>query len=330
MNRMDRLFGLVLQLQAHGRRTSRELAGAFEVSQRTIYRDVQALCEAGVPVVALPGQGYSLTEGYFLPPLMFTGLEAGALSIGADYVARSLGPPFRSAAESAQAKLGNALTAESRRELRDVQESIQIVQTETQPAHRYLREIRDAIVGRRVLDITYHTYGRPAPSDRIVEPYGLLHFGRAWQLLAYCRLRQSPRVFRLDRIDMVRVLDERFERNPEMHTRHGPGEAHGDQVTVRVRVPTIVVRWLREERPFGLVSEANDGEFTTLVFAVRDVRRLTKWLIGWSEHIEVLSPGYLRDQIRDIGEVVARRHAMAPGNGAAEVRDLVAGRTLGG
>jgi predicted DNA-binding transcriptional regulator YafY len=312
----------------HGRRTARDLAAAFEVSQRTVYRDVQALCEAGVPVVALPGQGYSLTEGYFLPPLMFTGLEAGALSIGADYVARSLGPPFRSAAESAQAKLGNALTAESRRELRDVQESIQIVQTENQPAHRYLRELRDAIVGRRVLEITYHTYGRPAPRERTVEPYGLLHFGQAWQLLAYCRLRQSPRVFRLDRIDNVIVLGERFERNPETHVRSGPRDSPGDQVTVHVRVLSRVVRWLREERPFGLVSEAEDGENTTLVFAVRDVDRLCQWLFKWGQHIEVISPDYVRRQMHDIGKLVAQRHGSVPERDVPAPPDLSVGRTL--
>jgi predicted DNA-binding transcriptional regulator YafY len=325
MNRMDRLFGLVLQLQVHGRRTARDLAGAFEVSQRTIYRDVQALCEAGVPVVAMQGQGYALTEGYFLPPLMFTGLEAGALSIGADYVARSLGAPFRAAAESAQAKLGNALTAESKRELREVQESVQIVQNETQPAHRSLRELRDAILGRRVLEITYHTYGRPAPRERLVEPYGLLHFGHAWQLLAYCRLRQSPRVFRLDRIDRVVLLDERFERSADMHVRTRPRESSEHVTSVVVRVRTTSVRWLLEERPYGLVSENIDADFTNLVFAVRDVDRLTRWLFRWADEIEVRSPESVRHRMRDIGMQVAQRHGTSAGNEVPMAQDLVLG-----
>src|SRR5579871_3320902 len=120
MNRMDRLFAILLQLQARGQQRAQDLAAGFEVSIRTIYRDMQALSEAGVPVVALPGQGYGLTEGYFLPPLMFTALEAGSLVLGAEYVAGAMGEPFRAAAESAQAKLSNALTAEGRRELREV------------------------------------------------------------------------------------------------------------------------------------------------------------------------------------------------------------------
>src|SRR5579864_8962783 len=140
MNRMDRLFAILLQLKAHGQQRAQDLAADFEVSVRTIYRDVQALSEAGVPVVSMPGQGYALTEGYFLPPLMFTALEAGALTLGAEYVAQSLDAPFRAAAESAQAKLSNALTAEGRRDLRQVQESVRFLQPESEPGHPHLKE----------------------------------------------------------------------------------------------------------------------------------------------------------------------------------------------
>lgn len=311
MNRMDRLFALVLQLQAHGRRRAQDLAAEFEVSLRTIYRDVQALCEAGVPVVALPGQGYALSEGYFLPPLMFTGLEAGALALGADYIAKALDAPFRAAAESAQAKLSNALTAESRRELRQVQESISFVQTESSPMHRHLRALRDAIVGRRVLRITYHTYGKPAPQERMVEPYGLLNLGHTWQLLAYCRLREGPRMFRLDRIDNALLLDERFEqredRRPQPEQRGLSEEYH----TVVVCVNTAKARWLLEEKPYGLVSEHAEDDRTMLTFQVRDYDRLARWLMKWADDAEVLSPPAVRRRMHELGIMVVSRHASA-------------------
>jgi predicted DNA-binding transcriptional regulator YafY len=88
MNRVDRLVAIVLRLQ--GRRVVRaeELAAHFEISVRTVYRDVAALCEAGVPVVAEPGVGYSLVKGYHLPPVTFTAEEASALSIGGMLVER--------------------------------------------------------------------------------------------------------------------------------------------------------------------------------------------------------------------------------------------------
>src|SRR5579871_578998 len=243
MNRMDRLFAILLQLQARGQQRAQDLAAGFEVSIRTIYRDMQALSEAGVPVIALPGQGYGLQEGYFLPPLMFTALEAGALSLGAEYVAQTLDAPFRAAAESAQAKLANALTAEGRRDLQQLQESMRFIQPQHEPTHARLRELREAILGRKVLRITYHAYGRPAAEDRDVEPYGLIHFGRSWQLLAYCRTRQAPRMFRLDRIDAVQLQGGRFEHARDLNARTAGPPRDGTPGAVRVRADTSVVRW---------------------------------------------------------------------------------------
>src|SRR5215471_12100981 len=105
MNRTDRLLAIVLALQARGRQRAEDLAGLFETSRRTIYRDIQALSEAGVPLVAVPGQGYSLMEGYFLPPLSFTADEATMLLLGSDVMAQRFDASYRRAAQSAARKI---------------------------------------------------------------------------------------------------------------------------------------------------------------------------------------------------------------------------------
>ena len=105
MNKMDRLLSIVLELQSREWTRAAELATLFEVSQRTIYRDMQALSEAGVPIVAVTGQGYSLMEGYFLPPLNFTTDEALMLILGSDFMAQNFDAQYRQAAESASAKI---------------------------------------------------------------------------------------------------------------------------------------------------------------------------------------------------------------------------------
>src|SRR5437588_970923 len=89
MNRTDRLLAIILELQGKGWQRAEDLAETFETSKRTIYRDIQALGEAGVPVVSLPGRGYSLMKGYFLPPLSFTTDEATMLLLGSDLMAQS-------------------------------------------------------------------------------------------------------------------------------------------------------------------------------------------------------------------------------------------------
>ena len=89
MSHTDRLLAIVLELQAHRWRRAEDLARTLETSKRTIYRDLVALGQAGVPIVSTPGRGYALVEGYFLPPVSFTADEATILSLGADVMARS-------------------------------------------------------------------------------------------------------------------------------------------------------------------------------------------------------------------------------------------------
>jgi len=127
MNRTDRLLAIVLELQGRGRRRSEDLAATFEVSKRTIYRDVEALCQMGVPVVSVPGRGYSLVEGYFLPPLRFTTDEAILLTLGSDVMAQSFDAEYAQAAESAVRKITGALPEELRDEVQSLQESIRFL-----------------------------------------------------------------------------------------------------------------------------------------------------------------------------------------------------------
>src|SRR3954470_1256928 len=110
-------MGILLQLQARGELRAEDLAGTFEVSVRTIYRDVEALCETGVPVVATPGKGYRLMEGYFLPPLSFTADEAALLLLGGELVRDRVDPLLRAAAEDALRKLASVLPPERRAEM---------------------------------------------------------------------------------------------------------------------------------------------------------------------------------------------------------------------
>ena len=309
MNRMDRLFAIVLQLQMHGKMRAQDLAAHFEVSARTIYRDVQALSEAGVPVTATPGQGYALVEGYFLPPLMFTAMEAGALALGADYVAPTLDAPFRAAAESAQAKLAHALTADAHRELQQIQDSVRFVPPRHHPEHPRLRQLREAIVRRRVLRIDYQAYGRPAPECRDVEPYGLIHYAGGWHLLTYCRMRQAPRSFRLDRIDGVTVLADHFEPRVGLSAGWRPATEAGDLQRVLVLADASITRWLREAPPFGLAEEQPRGEHTLLVFRVRQIERLAAELLRWGGAIEVLEPAAMRELMAEHGRCIAERHS---------------------
>src|SRR5689334_4455085 len=108
------MLGILLELQRRRRVTAEALAEHFEVSVRTIYRDVQAICQTGVPVVATPGRGYELMDGYFLPPLTFTSTEAAVLALGGSFVRQRVGEELRGPADEALAKLEAALPPDRR------------------------------------------------------------------------------------------------------------------------------------------------------------------------------------------------------------------------
>src|SRR6266513_671723 len=158
MSKTDRLLAIVLELQARGRQRAEDLAETFETSKRTIYRDIQALCEAGVPIVSIPGQGYSLMKGYFLPPLSFTTEEATMLLLGTDFIARYFDAQYRAAAQSANRKIASVLPEKLQEDVRYLQDSILFVSFEregdaTQQAK--LQQVRGAMIDHHTLRFRY-------------------------------------------------------------------------------------------------------------------------------------------------------------------------------
>src|SRR4051794_1062900 len=193
-------MGILLELQARGELRAEDLAGTFEVSVRTIYRDVEALCETGVPVVATPGKGYRLMDGYFLPPLSFTADEAALLLLGGELVRDRVDPLLRASAEEALRKLASVLPAERRAEMERRRQGLFFASIAGQANAQRLVLARQSIEKQRVVRLLYHAFRRDQPDPRDVEPIRLVHIGDAWHLAGYCRLRQDIRLFRLDRI----------------------------------------------------------------------------------------------------------------------------------
>ena len=172
MNRTDRLLAIVLELQAKKQVRAEDLAAKFEVSKRTIYRDMLALDEFGVPIVALPGQGYSLVEGYFLPPLTFNTDEAIMLLLGADFVGRNFDAQYREAAQSANQKIVTVLPEGLRQEVEYLEHSIRFIAINGQAASETLQQLRRAIIQRRTVRFRYHARYRDGQTERKQRPRG--------------------------------------------------------------------------------------------------------------------------------------------------------------
>lgn len=313
MNRTDRLFAVVLELQRNGRQRAEDLAARFETSKRTIYRDIQALCETGVPVVSLPGQGYSLAEGYFLPPLSFSSDEATMLLLGADLIAQNFDSEYRAAATSASRKIEAAISDKLRTEVRYLQSSIRFIadwQSDVSEKDRTLGALRRAVIDRRRIRFVYHTRfgekGRSSKKTREADPYGLCHSYGVWYLFAYCHLRRAPRNFRLDRISEIVMLDNRFERPADINLEHIDDDKRN--LVVRALFDKDVASWVREWPSYYVTSMEEMADGLMVEMMVRSEREVLQWLLSWGSRVRVLAPESLRRLIADEAGKILKQH----------------------
>ena len=208
--RLSRLTAILTQLQTKRLMTATELARKFSVSNRTIYRDIKALEDAGVPIVTEEGKGYSLMEGYRIPPVMFTESQANALIMAEQLVLHNKDASFvkeySEAIEKIKAVLGHA-----------IKDKVNLLAERTlfsQNAQRErnsdnLSELQFALTNFLTVKIEYSNEAGHA-SSRLIEPFALLSTQENWLLIAWCHLRKEFRYFRLDRIKQLEVLSEKF------------------------------------------------------------------------------------------------------------------------
>ncbi len=210
MNRTSRLYALVEELRASAPRplTVAALAARFEVSTRTVQRDLQALMESGVPVRAIPGRGggWTIDPAMTLPPIHFTAAEASALA--AALAAADASAPYAGVARTAYQKIVASMTGPAATAARELAARIVALPARTDTAVR--AAVEQALTDSMALRLSYvDAAGRE--SDRVVEPAGLLTADGRWYLIAWCRTRRAGRGFRLDRIAAAAPIGEQAQ-----------------------------------------------------------------------------------------------------------------------
>jgi predicted DNA-binding transcriptional regulator YafY len=207
VNRTDRLYAIVEELRAIAPRprSARWLASHFEVSARTVERDIGALQQSGVPIYAEPGRtgGYCLDKARTLPPVNLTPGEAVAMALALQGLE---GTPFQATAGTALRKLVAAMQADDAHAARELAERVHLIRKDG-PGPRMPRLVADALSARRVLRISYGDR-EGATTVREIEPLGYVGSPTHWYLVAWCRLRLAVRAFRTDRIGSVSITAE--------------------------------------------------------------------------------------------------------------------------
>lgn len=209
--RLSRLTAILTQLQSKRILTAREIAEKHNVSIRTVYRDIRTLENSGIPIVAEEGKGYTLMQGFNLPPIMFTELEANALITAEKLIQKNKDKSFAEQYENAVSKIKSVLRYSQKEKIELLSERIVFRNNlENEKTSNYLMTIQSAISNFNLIKIEYNSL-QGEFTKRTIEPFALYSTQDNWLLIAICRLRNDFRVFRLDHIQKLIVQNQHFE-----------------------------------------------------------------------------------------------------------------------
>ncbi|WP_316832845.1 YafY family protein [Pedobacter aquatilis] len=208
--RISRLTAILTLLQTKRLLTATELSSKFSVSVRTIYRDIKALEASGVPILTIEGKGYSLMEGFKIPPVMFTESQANALILAEQLVLKNKDASFIAAYSEAIDKIKAVLGNKTKDNVNLLAERTRFSQNfNNERNSNNLSDLQFCLTNFRLTRIEYVNEAKKS-SIRTIEPFALVSTQENWLLIAWCRLRNDFRFFRLDRINKLEISDEKF------------------------------------------------------------------------------------------------------------------------
>lgn len=305
MNRLDRLTAILIHLQTKRVVRAQELADRFDISLRTVYRDIRSLEEAGVPIGAEAGVGYFLTD-YHLPPIMFTNAEASALLFGGKLIEKLTDQSVRTEFESALYKIKSVLKRPDQEHLDSLEAHINVAE----PAYQItdgegsLNKLQHAIAQQHVLELQYYSHYNNAETQRRVEPVGLYHYRLNWHLIAFCQIRQDYRDFRVDRIRQLTDTTEHFSRRDRLTLQEYLDRVGKQDMTVMeatIVFPKSATRYMQEQKhAYGFQSEENLGDFVRIHFQTPYPEGLARWLIMYGNMVTIEQPDALKELIRTL------------------------------
>jgi|APTNR8051073442_1049403.scaffolds.fasta_scaffold01562_4 predicted DNA-binding transcriptional regulator YafY len=312
MNRTDRLVALVMMLQSRRVTTAAEMAGHFEITERTVYRDIAALGESGVPIVGEPGVGYSLMRGYHLPPVMFSTEEAFALITGGLLTERMTDGSMREATRSAIGKVTAVLPARVQDRVERLRKTTMVRGRSPQRGAVPLSTIQESLAEGRVLQLQYHGVARDAATQRIVEPLGLVFYLDHWHLFAWCRLRGDVRDFRVDRILECVPLSESIPPRPGFNlSQHLERCLTPDRTrSAMIDLPLRAIESVRRYWGPTIAEEQRVGNRVRVRFSFRPEGDdyVARWLLGMGTDAEVIDPPELAEKVAALALATARHH----------------------
>lgn len=310
ISRLARLVSLTTLLQTKRTLTATDLALRFGVSTRTIYRDIKTLESAGVPVMTIDGKGYALLEGYRIPPVMFTQQEALSLLTAEKLASNRTDVKTAELIRAAMDKLRAALKYTDRDHIESMTSRIQVLDVQHgMSGDNTYQALLGAISAHYLVHISYQSADANSVINRIIEPIGL-YLSQHWHVVAFCRLRNDFRDFRLDRIKDTMVSSDTFPVRTETLQRYW------DQELKRRTKQKVTVIILTEQIPRPLYQQFNDSKLlygfsdqkklskheSEMIFMVGDLHYIARWMLTFAGYVKIIEPVELKHQLKLLAE----------------------------
>jgi predicted DNA-binding transcriptional regulator YafY len=304
-NRFDRIVAILIQLQSRKIVKAKDLADRFGVTLRTIYRDIKTLDGAGVPVIGEAGAGYSIMDGYRLPPVMFSREEAGSFVAAEKLMEKFTDESMSAHFATAMFKLKSVLRSDEKNMVEFLEGQIDITASPTgfnKNIPHALQHLVESMATKRQMLVVYKSLNGPDQTQRRIEVIGIFHENQFWYIYAWCHLRKDYRQFRIDRIINLQILQEAFSmKHPtlqELRTK----KKNVETTRVRIKVKKSVAPYIHFGRKYhGFLVEKFSGDWVEMEFNSPDVdMSFARWFIMFADHAHILEPESLKLSVRRI------------------------------
>lgn len=285
----------------------KRLAEECDVSERTIYRDIEALSMGGMPIYFdTSTRRYRFTDKVFLKPLTFAIDEATALLQCTQAFVKDANP-LSKPLKCAQERILACLPTDKQRkvdELRNVID-IKVMQYPTKVGTDIFSCVEQAVHEKRQIKVKYYSKSTDTMTERLLDPYVITFRGKAWYLIAFCHLRGDIKLFRIDRVQEVIVLPDKFQMPKNFSVAAYFDRSwfveHGELMTVKLRFMPEAARWIRDNQ-YHKSQKITEEAGGSLLFevTVSGKMEITKWILSFGPAVEVLEPETLRQEIAEL------------------------------
>jgi predicted DNA-binding transcriptional regulator YafY len=306
MNRIDRVTAVLIQLQSKKVVKAQDIAERFSISLRTVYRDINTLQEAGVPIIGEAGLGYSIMDGYRLPPVMFTKEEATAFLTAEKLIEKFTDPSTETSYKSAMYKVRAVLRSTEKDMLENIEDHIEVIRKvlphNDSSVNNTLQNLLKSISEKKVLNIHYAAFNSEEITQRDIEPIGIFYSNGYWHSIAFCRLRNDYRDFRTDRILRILTTDKTFDKeHPSLKSYLEQMNEKQELQTIVIKVDAHAAKFLSVQKYYyGFLKEEKMDNCVQMTFLTPYDDFFERWFITFADRAQIISPNSLKAKLKEL------------------------------